>query len=174
MCAAHVEKYPDPLHSSFSVVGCRPLHNASPLSYPLPFHVCLSSFQSARILFNGRNFLSSQEMMPDVGQEMRLTADTSSQTPADESPIESISTATDTRISTSPLAPAARPAWSPLSQRIVLGLLAVVVALLGTNVYSFNQTRAWKVRRLDCRCLIVSLCVQYFATKLPVGKAWSV
>ncbi|CAM9743333.1 unnamed protein product [Hapterophycus canaliculatus] len=81
---------------------------------------------------------------------MPLTAESSFQPPADASPSVSISTL-DSPDSV-PLAPAAHRAGSPLSQRVVLGLLAVVVALLGTNAYYFNQAHAWKVHRLDCWC----------------------
>lgn len=73
------------------------------------------------------NFLNSQ----GLGQDIRITTDNSSQTPA--------STAEDT----SPLPASAAP---PASRRIIFGLLALVAMLLGTNAYSHRQNRAWKVR----------------------------
>ncbi|CAM9381304.1 unnamed protein product [Scytosiphon promiscuus] len=91
-----------------------------------------------------------------MGQEMRLTSDNSSQTSSDASPIEPATPTTDAPIY--PLsAPTVRHAWSPLNQRIILGLLAVVVLLLGTNAYSFNQTRAWKAESSALQAKVAKL-----------------
>ncbi|CAN0408179.1 unnamed protein product, partial [Ectocarpus sp. 13 AM-2016] len=86
-----------------------------------------------------RNFLSSQES----SERARSTSETSSQTPTPAA-IASVSTVTHevdpSATLTSLLSGGSR------ASRIVLGLLAVVVMLLGTSAYSYNQSRAWKVQ----------------------------
>lgn len=87
---------------------------------------------------------------------MQLTADGSSQTPATATATATAAsttaaTTTDAQADTttplaSPVPPPSPPGGSPPSRRIILGLLAVVVMLLGTNAYSHNQGRALKVR----------------------------
>lgn len=67
---------------------------------------------------------------------MRITAENASQTLA----------TTTANASTLAAAPPATPPAPPANRRIMFGLLAFVVMLLGTNVYSYQQNRAWQVR----------------------------
>lgn len=69
-------------------------------------------------------------------QEQRNTAETSSQTPT--------TTTADANTGALP-APPMLPALST-NRRIIYGLLAFVVMLLGTNAYSHQQNRTWEVR----------------------------
>ncbi|CAN0330798.1 unnamed protein product [Ectocarpus sp. 6 AP-2014] len=87
---------------------------------------------------NVGNFLSSQES----SERARSTSETSSQTPPPAT-IASVSTVTHVVDPSAPLT--SLLSGGSRAGRLVLGLLAVVVMLLGTNAYSYNQSRAWKV-----------------------------
>ncbi len=71
---------------------------------------------------------------------MRLTSETSSQTPAVAT--ANASTGIYDVVPTEPSAPRAR---SLLGARIILGFTAVVVMLLGANAYTLRQNRAFQV-----------------------------
>lgn len=86
---------------------------------------------------------------------MRLTSDTSSQTP----PTDTATVAATTAAGASPgiydvvpSDPAAPPFRGFRSNRILWGLLAFVVLLLGTNAYSHSQNRAYQVSTSVSRC----------------------
>ncbi|CAN0428405.1 unnamed protein product [Ectocarpus sp. 8 AP-2014] len=88
---------------------------------------------------NVGNFLSSQES----SERARSTSETSSQTPPPAT-VASVSTVTHVVDPSAPLT--SLLSGGSRASRIVLGLLAVVVMLLGTSAYSYNQSRAWKVQ----------------------------
>ncbi|CAN0370315.1 unnamed protein product [Ectocarpus fasciculatus] len=87
---------------------------------------------------NVGNFLNSQE----TSERARSTSETSCQTPPPAT-VASVGTVTHVVDPSAPLT-SLLSGGSRVS-RIVLGLLAVVVVLLGTNACSYNQGRAWKV-----------------------------
>ncbi|CBJ29771.1 expressed unknown protein [Ectocarpus siliculosus] len=93
---------------------------------------------------NVGNFLSSQES----SERARSTSETSSQTPPPAT-IASVSTVTHVVDPSAPLT--SLLSGGSRAGRIVLGLLAVVVMLLGTNAYSYNQSRAWKAETSSLR-----------------------
>ncbi|CAN0283006.1 unnamed protein product [Ectocarpus sp. 6 AP-2014] len=93
---------------------------------------------------NVGNFLSSQES----SERARSTSETSSQTPPPAT-IASVSTVTHVVDPSAPLT--SLLSGGSRAGRLVLGLLAVVVMLLGTNAYSYNQSRAWKAETSSLR-----------------------
>ncbi|CAN0015790.1 unnamed protein product [Ectocarpus sp. 4 AP-2014] len=87
---------------------------------------------------NVGNFLSSQES----SERARSTSETSSQTPPPAT-IASVSTVTHVVDHSAPLT--SLLSGGSRAIRIFLGLLAVVVMLIGTNAYSYHQSRGWQV-----------------------------
>lgn len=48
----------------------------------------------------------------------------------------------------------APPPSASKSRRLVVGLLALVAVLLGTNAYTYSESRAWKVHRIAMLCAV--------------------